>query len=70
MNSCVQPAESARASIHSPLSGSAFFVLTGSWARAASSTAMWSVAVLDPALPGRSTPASASLVASRKHSKG
>lgn len=43
---------------------------TGSWASAASKTLTWSVAVLEPALPGRSSPASASPVASRQAGSG
>ena len=42
----------------------------GSWAMAASRTLTWSATVLAPALPGRSTPDSASPVASAKQNIG
>ena len=58
----VAPAESARTSTSTPLSASCIFVGTGSWATAAPSSSMWSAAVFAPAEPGRSLPASASLV--------
>ncbi len=53
-----------------PLRGSSLVGLTGSWARARSSTAIWSAAVLEPALPGRRTVASASLVLASQHPSG
>jgi hypothetical protein len=59
VKSCVAPPESARASISIPQAWS------GSCTSAASSTPMWSAAVLAPALPARGIPASASPLASR-----
>jgi hypothetical protein len=55
-----RPPESAR-TVTSVTAGS-----TGIWARAASRTPTWSVAVPDTVLPARSNPASASPVESRK----
>jgi hypothetical protein len=43
---------------------------TGSWAKASSSTSMWSSTSWAAALPGRSSMASASLVASQKQARG
>ena len=42
--------------------GAARADLGGQWASASSNTAMWSAAVLEPALPARSSPTSASPV--------
>jgi hypothetical protein len=55
VNSCVPPPESVRISARRP---------AGSCARASFVTAMWSAAVFEPALPGRSMMASASPVPS------
>ena len=64
-NPCVQPAVSARISIGVP-----WRCASGIWASAASRTAMWSAVVFDPARPGRSIPARASRVLSRKQNNG
>ena len=78
-NAWVAPAESLRASSRGPshVPGSSpgrGRACSGSAANAMSSTMMWSSAVLEPALPLRSSPASASPPAtsgrSRKHSNG
>ena len=78
-NACVAPAESDLASSRGPaqLPGSSpgtGRACSGSASSAWSSTMMWSAAVLEPALPARSSPASASPPAtsgrSRKHSNG
>ena len=78
-NACVAPAESERASTRVPsqVPGSSPGMgraCSGSAASAMSSTLMWSAAVFEPALPLRSSPASASPPAmsgrSRKHSSG
>ena len=58
-NSYVAPAESARASNLGPASAPGR-ASGGKLSIAMSSRAMWSAAVLEPALPGRSSPASAS----------
>jgi site-specific DNA recombinase len=62
-NPWVAPPVSARTSLGWPR------LAVGSWARARSITSIWSAAVLEPALPGRRIPASASPVPSPRSKK-
>jgi hypothetical protein len=56
---CVAPAASVRTSTARRPCSSGSRRCVGSCASAASNTSMWSVAVLEPALPGRSSPVAA-----------
>src|SRR6266550_5434606 len=67
---CEVPAESARASMGTPLTGSRPSGATGNCASAASRTPTWSSAVLAPALPGRRMAARASEVLSSQQPSG